>query len=149
MGASNDSGRKMKKDLDRLGMPSILVLDASVGYILEQVDLVLFGAEGVVESGGIVNKIGTYTIAICAKMLNKPVYVLCESFKFVRMYPLNQKDLKDEFKYHASTLRTVEDLSSAHPLVDYTNPSLITLLFTDLGILTPSAVSDELIKLYL
>ena len=109
----------------------------------------MVGAEGVVENGGIVNKIGTYTIAICAKMLNKPVYVFCESFKFVRMYPLNQKDLKDEFKYHASTLKKVTDLSSCHPLVDYTNPSLITLLFTDLGILTPSAVSDELIQLYL
>jgi len=147
--ASNDSGRLMKKDLDSIGIPSTLVLDASVGYILEQIDLVMFGAEGVVESGGIVNKIGTCTIAICAKMLNKPVYVLCESFKFVRMYPLNQKDLKDEFKYHASTLRKVTDFSSCHPLVDYTNPSLITLLFTDLGILTPSAVSDELIQLYL
>ena len=31
---------------------------------------------------------------------------------------------------------------------DYTPPQYITLLFTDLGILTPSAVSDELIKLY-
>ena len=147
--ASNDSGRLMKKDLDNIGIPCTLILDSSVGYILEQVDLVMFGAEGVVESGGIVNKIGTYTIAICAKMLNKPVYVLCESFKFVRMYPLNQKDLKDEFKYHASTLRKVTDLSNCHPLVDYTNPSLITLLFTDLGILTPSAVSDELIQLYI
>lgn len=96
--ASNDSGRTMKRNLDELGISCTLVLDASVGYILEQVDLVMFGAEGVVESGGIVNKIGTYTIAICAKMLNKPVYVFCESFKFVRMYPLNQKDLKDEFK---------------------------------------------------
>ncbi|PFX17293.1 Translation initiation factor eIF-2B subunit alpha [Stylophora pistillata] len=35
------------------------------------------------------------------------------------------------------------------PVVDYTPPSYITLLFTDLGVLTPSAVSDELIKLYL
>ena len=31
---------------------------------------------------------------------------------------------------------------------DYTPPQYITLLFTDLGILTPSAVSDELLKLY-
>ena len=42
-----------------------------------------------------------------------------------------------------------KDLSNEHPLVDYTPPSLLTLLYTDLGILTPSAVSDELIKLYL
>ncbi len=97
-------------------------------------------------------------MAVCAKELNKPVYVLCESFKFIRFYPLGQDDLPDEFKYHASTLQRVqcEDgrkraqlLSVEHPLVDYTPPSLVTLLFTDLGILTPSAVSDELIKLYL
>jgi len=35
-----------------------------------------------------------------------------------------------------------------YPRVDYTPPELITLLFTDIGVLTPSAVSDELIKLY-
>ena len=56
------------------------------------------GAEGVVESGGIINKIGTATITMCAKMLNKPVYVAAESFKFVRMYPLNNSDVPDTFK---------------------------------------------------
>ncbi len=35
-----------------------------------------------------------------------------------------------------------------NPRCDYTPPAYITLLFTDLSILTPSAVSDELIKLY-
>ena len=35
-----------------------------------------------------------------------------------------------------------------NPSCDYTPPAYITLLFTDLGVLTPSAVSDELIKLY-
>lgn len=34
------------------------------------------------------------------------------------------------------------------PSVDYTSAEYITLLFTDLGVLTPSAVSDELIRLY-
>ena len=94
-------------------------------------------------------KIGSYTISLCARELNKPVYVLCESFKFVRLYPLGQMDLPNEFKFFASTLRECKDLSSEHPLVDYTPPSYINLLFTDLGILTPSAVSDELLKLYL
>merc|ERR1711899_700519 len=117
--------------------------------VMGEVHCVMLGAEGVAESGGIINKIGTYTIALCAKMLNKPVYVMCESFKFVRLYPLNQQDLPDEFKFHASTISKTKDLSQEHPLVDYTPPSLLTLLYTDLGILTPSAVSDELIKLYL
>lgn len=34
------------------------------------------------------------------------------------------------------------------PKCDYTPAKYITLLFTDLGVLTPAAVSDELIKLY-
>ena len=39
---------------------------------MADVDCILMGAEGVVESGGIVNKIGSYTISLCAKELNKP-----------------------------------------------------------------------------
>jgi len=139
----------MRRELEGHSIGCTVIADSAVGYILESVDCVMLGAEGVVESGGIINKMGTYTIALCAKELNKPVYVMCESFKFVRLYPLNQQDLPDEFKYHASTIQSNQDLSQVHPLVDYTPPSLLTLLFTDLGILTPSAVSDELIKLYL
>lgn len=37
-------------------------------------------------------------MAICAKEMKKPVYALTESFKFSRIYPLNQVDLPNEFK---------------------------------------------------
>lgn len=146
------SGKKMAKALCHLNVPVTVVLDAAVGYIMEKVDLVIVGAEGVVENGGIINKIGTNQMAVCAKAQNKPFYVVAESFKFVRLFPLNQQDVPDKFKYKADTLKSVQagqDLKEEHPWVDYTSPSLITLLFTDLGVLTPSAVSDELIKLYL
>ena len=82
-----------------------------------------------------------------ARALGKPTYVMAESFKFVREYPLGQEDLPAEYLHHASVLKKGGKLPA--PRVDYTPPSLITLLFTDLGILTPSAVSDELINLYL
>ncbi|KAI4889384.1 hypothetical protein NFI96_034084 [Prochilodus magdalenae] len=145
----DSAGKLMADKLRRLNIPVTIVLDAAVGYIMEKVDLVIVGAEGVVESGGIINKIGTYQMAVCSKAHNKPFYVVAESFKFVRLYPLNQQDVPHRFKYKADTLKTVEDLNQEHPIIDYTPPSLITLLFTDLGVLTPSAVSDELIKLYL
>ncbi|KAJ8393983.1 hypothetical protein AAFF_G00055160 [Aldrovandia affinis] len=145
----DSAGKKMAEALKNLNVPVTVVLDAAVGYIMEKVDLVIVGAEGVVESGGIINKIGTYQMAVCSKAHNKPFYVVAESFKFVRLYPLNQQDVPDRFKYKADTLKTMENLNEEHPMIDYTPPSLITLLFTDLGVLTPSAVSDELIKLYL
>ncbi|XP_043096822.1 translation initiation factor eIF-2B subunit alpha isoform X1 [Puntigrus tetrazona] len=145
----DSAGKLMAKKLCNLNIPVTVVLDAAVGYIMEKVDLVIVGAEGVVESGGVINKIGTYQMAVCSKAHNKPFYVVAESFKFVRLYPLNQQDVPDRFKYKADILKTVKDLNQEHPMIDYTPPSLITLLFTDLGVLTPSAVSDELIKLYL
>ncbi len=145
------SGLKMRDELESIGIPSICILDASAAYMMEQVTLVLIGAEAVVESGGIINKIGTFNLAIAAHEMNKPFYVAAESFKFVRFYPLNNRDLPDHFKYKSSTIARLgkTNLDTEHPLVDYTPPAYITLLFTDIGPLTPSAVSDELIKLYI
>ncbi|XP_066594628.1 translation initiation factor eIF2B subunit alpha [Prorops nasuta] len=143
----DNNGKEMCKNLKELGIPCTLILDSAIGYMMEQVDMVMVGAEGVSESGGVINKIGTYTMAMCAKEMKKPFYVLSESFKFSRIYPLNQADLPNEYKYTATTLK--KNLQKEHPLVDYTPPQYISLLFTDLGILNPSAISDELIKLYL
>lgn len=142
--APDRSGCVMHDQLKQFGIPSTVILDSAVGYMMEKVDLVLVGAEGVVESGGIINKVGTYQMAVMTKAVNKPFYVVAESFKFVRLYPLNQQDVPNRFKYSGSS-----SCVDGHPVVDYTPPSYITLLFTDLGVLTPSAVSDELIKLYL
>ena len=102
-----------------------------------------------VENGGIINQIGSYQMAVLAKALNKPFYAAVESFKFIRMYPLKQDDLNGLNPPGAGTLeKNNSTLPVSNPWVDYTPPSYISLLFTDLGILTPSAVSDELIKLY-
>jgi translation initiation factor eIF-2B subunit alpha len=58
-----------------------------------KVNLVIVGAEGVVENGGIISRLGTYQIALLAKAAGKPFYVAAESHKFVRLYPLGQYDL--------------------------------------------------------
>lgn len=142
-GRPDFSGLRTAKELVKAGIPVTVILDSAVGFYMEKVDLVLLGAEGVVENGGIINKIGSYQIAVVAKVFNKPVYVAAESYKFARMFPLNQDDVAG--KVHINTDPT---LAVNLPLVDYTPPEFITLLFTDLGVLTPSAVSDELIKLY-
>lgn len=48
---------KMASELREAGIKSTVILDSSVGYVMEQVDFVMVGAEGVVESGGIINKV--------------------------------------------------------------------------------------------
>lgn len=110
--------------------------------------MVLVGAEAVAESGGVVNKLGTYTVALAAKAHGKPVYVAAESYKFARLFPLSQRDLPVERKQFAYGPLLPASVAIDNPSRDYTPPSFISLLFTDLGVLTPAAVSDELIQLY-
>jgi len=112
------SGVLMCDELLRHNITCTLILDSAMGYIMDMVDLVLVGAEGVVESGGIINKIGTMTMASCAKNMNKPFYVLAESFKFVRLYPLNSRDLPKELKVNIN-LRIHYQYANSSLLVFY------------------------------
>lgn len=191
-GRPDASGAKAGSQLyASANIPTTIVLDSAMAYVMEKVDMVIVGAEGVVENGGIINKIGTYAMAIAAKEHKKPFYVAAESFKFARLFPLNQSDLpvmgenireKLNFVDTACWIATggvvgttpkignndhddknvnknndvatpglvdvAPEVKVDNPLCDYTPAKYITLLFTDLGVLTPSAVSDELIKLY-
>nr|GMD33697.1 translation initiation factor eIF-2B subunit alpha-like [Ipomoea batatas] len=148
-GRPDRTGLRLSNELAKLDVPVKLLIDSAVAYSMDEVDMVFVGADGVVESGGIINMMGTYQIALVAKSMNKPVYVAAESYKFARLYPLDQKDMGPALRpidFGVPIPSKVEVETSAR---DYTPPQYLSLLFTDLGVLTPSAVSDELIQLYL
>lgn len=148
-GRPDNTGPKVAKELLAFGIPVTLILDSAVGYVMEKVDMLLIGAEGVVESGGIINYLGTFQAALVARSMNKPVYVAAESYKFSRLYPLEQRDVGPSPGYIDFLDVVPDDAVVENAVRDYTPPNYLTLLFTDLGVLTPSAVSDELIQLYL
>ncbi|CAA7018508.1 unnamed protein product [Microthlaspi erraticum] len=148
-GRPDKTGVLLANELAKLDVPVKLLIDSAVAYSMDEVDMVFVGADGVVESGGVINMMGTYQIALVAHSMNKPVYVAAESYKFARLYPLDQKDLEPALRpidFDVPVPPKVEVERSAR---DYTPPQYLTLLFTDLGVLTPSVVSDELIQLYL
>lgn len=80
-GRPDNTGLEMAKELMGAKIPMMLILDAGVANMMGQIDMVLLGAEGVVESGGVINHIGTYQTALVARSMNKPVYVAAESYK--------------------------------------------------------------------
>ncbi|KAL0032838.1 hypothetical protein WJX77_002173 [Trebouxia sp. C0004] len=149
-GRPDGTGLTMAHALSKMKVPCTIVLDSAVAFALEalKVNLVLVGAEGVVENGGIINKLGSYHVAIAAKEHGIPFYVAAESYKFARLYPLNQLDLPVEKKHVDFGPLMAPGAKIENPSRDYTPPKYISLLFTDLGVLTPAAVSDELIQLY-
>ncbi|KAF2871423.1 translation initiation factor-like protein eIF-2B subunit alpha [Massariosphaeria phaeospora] len=175
--SSTDSteGHHTVADLRAHNVPVATIPDSAVAYSLGKVDMVIVGAEGVVENGGIISRMGTYQLGMLAKSKGKPFYVVAESHKFVRLYPLSQFDLPIEqkvldFKVTDDAAETrgesvpaegegVDYLSSkkikskcsgsnVDDAVDFTPPDLISGIITESGVLTPSAVSEELIKIW-
>ncbi|KAJ3200560.1 Translation initiation factor [Entophlyctis luteolus] len=141
------NGEKSVNAFRKLGVPVQLIPDSAVGFVMEKVDLVLVGAEAVVENGGLINQMGTYQIALVAKAANKPFYAVTESYKFVRMFPLSQSDveLPEHKKVDQATQASNYSFVSAHH-VDYTPPHLVSSLITNLGVLTPSGVVHILVS---
>ena len=145
----SNQGEQLYSLLAERGIPVTLVVDGAVGSIITKVDKVFVGAEGVAESGGIINVIGTYPLGVLANNARKPFYVVTESHKFVRMFPLSSDDLPIENKFlDFSRNTTSSECKISGPTIDYTSQEYITALITDLGVLTPSAVSEELIKMW-
>lgn len=60
-------GVDVKKILEDNNISTRLISDAAVGVVMPKVDCIFVGCEAVLENGGIVNKIGTFTVALCAK----------------------------------------------------------------------------------
>jgi translation initiation factor eIF-2B subunit alpha len=169
---TESEGMETVRALRAKGVPVATIPESAVAYSMGKVDMVIVGAEGVVENGGIVSRMGTYQIGLLAKAMDKPLYVVAESHKFVRLYPLGQYDLPIE--QHVINFRTEEDILAAkvkrkslseseadafagdltslarsrQEAVDFTPPHLISALITESGVLTPSAVGEELIKIW-
>lgn len=68
------------------------------------------------------------------------------------MYALSQKSVPmkeiDRKIIQETKPKGLEDVAYEAARCDYLPPEYITFLITDLGVLAPSSVSDELIKLY-
>lgn len=137
--SEKDSSQEMAEKFKENDIDCKLILGVSIGYYLQKIDVILSGADAVCENGGIINKIGTYTTAICAKNFKKPFYVLVDSLKYLKLYALDQSDLQQTF---------IKYFNSDEIADDFTPPEFISLFFTDKGIFTPSAICDEIIQLF-
>jgi translation initiation factor eIF-2B subunit alpha len=187
-----EEGHKTITTLRSHSIPVAVIPYSALATSLPLIDLVLVGAEGVVENGGIISRLGTYQIGLLAHSAGKPMYVAAESYKFVRLYPLGMADLPvrqsiirfepkddeedtqtyDEWETKSqlqqddtdnntdgqegshrqppspSPTKQGQEITNLSDAVDFTPPNLISALITENGVMTPSAVSEELIKLW-
>ena len=130
-------------ELKHDGIDVTLIPDTAVGYTMANglVNGVIVGADRILRTGHVFNKIGTYQVATMAKQHNIPFYVAA---------PLSTFDLKSNpenvviEQRKASEVTGIGDTKTApdgidviNPAFDMTPPELISGIITENGIAKP------------
>lgn len=129
------------KMLADLGAKVILIVDSAASNYMDHVDAVLIGADAIALDGSVVNKIGTHMTAMAAVERNKPVFIAAETYKIaLKSYtssaiPIEMRDpleiVTEEF------LKRNPSVQVLNPSFDAADPSTISKIITEVGILDP------------
>lgn len=120
-----------------------LIPDTAVGHIMARgiVKHVVVGADRILRTGHVFNKIGTYQLAVLAKRHNIPFYVVAPSSTFDLKN--NPKDIVIEERSKTEVIRigkkilAPKNIGVINPAFDMTPPQLITKIITEKGIVSP------------
>lgn len=158
--AANDIGKKIRViatetrpvmqgsrltafELDHYGIEFSLIPDTAVGHLMSNglINRVIVGADRILKSGHVYNKIGTYQVAALAKRHHIPFYVAAPSSTFdlrskVGDVVIEERN-KNELMKMGNKLLAPKGIKIFNPAFDVTPPELITGIITEKGILKP------------
>ncbi|SMC09248.1 hypothetical protein [Nitratiruptor tergarcus] len=75
-----NEGRVLAQQLLQDGIDATLIIDAAAATLIKEVDVVVFGADGI-GSFGLVHKVGSFPIALAAYEMQVPLMSLCPKQK--------------------------------------------------------------------
>lgn len=118
-----------------------VITDNMIAYTMQnkKVDIFTSAADLICLNGAVVNKIGTYQIAIISKYLGIPYFVTGAPDKSHRGFEDIEFEFRDEkLVTEAMGIKTAkEGVKGFYPAFDYTPPHLVSAIITDLGIFSP------------
>jgi methylthioribose-1-phosphate isomerase len=130
-----------------------LITDGMIGTVFREgrVDCCVVGADRILRTGHIINKIGTYTMAITAKYHNIPFYSVAPTSTIdMETNPedviIEERD-PDEIRIINGEYVTVPDAKVYNPAFDITPPELIDAIITDRGVVR-NPTEEKMQKLF-
>lgn len=130
-------------ELMKDGIDVTLISDTMVGYTLSlgMVDKVFVGADRVLNDGHVVNKIGTYQIAVLASRHKIPFYSAMPWSSVDMETKLSEVRIEQRNPLEVETVKgrriAPKGVKVFNPAFDITPPELVTALVTDRGIIYP------------
>lgn len=131
-------GRKTVEHLATGGINVTLIIDSAAPFILSggfgkfvTPEMVLIGADAILPDGSIINKVGSYGIALAAWKNKIPVYSVAGLLK------LAEKDQIIELRDEAEIVFSSPDFDVFNPAFDKVPAELITGIICEQGIIKP------------
>jgi len=131
-------------ELVKDGIPVTLITDNMVGYIMSKhiVTKVIVGADRILLDGHVINKIGTYTIAVLTHKHNIPFYVAAPTSTIDPKTTIDNVVIEERHPDEVRTILgrmyiTVKDVPVLNPAFDITPPELVSAIITEKGIVKP------------
>ena len=125
-----------------MGFPVTLITDNMPGYVLghKHVDLFTTSADVITLDGHVVNKVGTFQIALCANYYGVPYYVAGfpdRTHPDLTSVHIEERD-GEEVRHAMGVCTCKPAVSGFYPAFDITPPELVTGVATDIGVLKPT-----------
>ncbi|MGC9345376.1 MAG: S-methyl-5-thioribose-1-phosphate isomerase [Candidatus Bathyarchaeales archaeon] len=127
-------------ELKRDGIPVTLITDSMVGYVMYKrlISKVIVGADRIVRDA-VINKIGTYTIAVLAKQHNIPFYVAAPKSTFDLTQPSEdvtiEERLPEEVTHIGPQRIAPKGVDVLNPAFDITPLEYVTAIICEDGVL--------------
>ncbi|CAB50496.1 translation initiation factor eIF-2B alpha/beta/delta subunit family protein [Pyrococcus abyssi] len=123
-------GLHLANELENLGIEFEVITDSQMGLFCRKATISMVGADMVTRDGFVVNKAGTYLLALACHESDVPFYVAAETYKFHPTVKSNEVVLHErDFSRSGFRVRNV--------LFDLTPWKFIRGIITELGIVIP------------
>lgn len=125
--------------LDKMGIETELIVDSAARSVMNEVDLVVVGADVITANGTLVNKIGTAQIALFAHEARTSFMVAAETYKFSpqtilgELVTIEEREAKEVLADYSRFAH----VRVRNPAFDVTPHQYIDLICTEVGAIPP------------
>jgi len=141
-------GRITAKEMLDYGVNTTLIVDSATRFFINQVDLVVVGADAITSEGNVVNKIGTSMIALLAYEARVPFYVVSELLKFDPVTMYGDYEKIEERSSNEVWENPPKKLIVRNPAFDVTRRDFIHGIICEEGIISPHSIIEVMQRKY-
>ena len=141
-------GRITAKEMLDAGIETTLIVDSAVRYFMNEVDLVVVGADAITSEGNVINKIGTSMVALAAKEARTPFYVVSDLLKFDPVTIHGDYERIEERSPREVWKDAPSGLTIRNPAFDVTRREFIHGIICEEGIISPHSISELISRKY-